>query len=146
MTESVLPPGCLRTHHCFEKTCRGKRVLNSQGLTQHCPSAVHLLWLSGNNILERVRSGFKLPFLVRWMLLAGRVVLPETGVLQLPGVKRVPRVEDLCHVLPVLGMGLAAFPFKVHVVSQIIHLFLKPSGVQSRKRQIKEPHRALQQE
>lgn len=131
MTESVLPPGCLRTHHCFENTCKGMTVLNSQGLTQHCPSAVllsvHLLWLSGNNILETNPSlGLSCLFLVGWMLLAGRVVLPETGVLWLPGVKRVPRLEDLCLVLPVLGMGLAAILSKV--VSQVIHLFLKPSG------------------
>lgn len=62
------------------------------------------------------------------MLLVGRVVLPGTSVLQLPGIKRVPSVEDLCHVLPLLGRGLAGIPLKVHVINQIVHLFLKPFG------------------
>lgn len=60
--------------------------------------------------------------------MGGRVVLPETGVLQFPGVKGVPRVEDLRRVLPLLGMGLAGIPLKGHRLSQIVHLFLKTLG------------------
>lgn len=59
-------------------------------------------------------------------MLVGRVVLPETRVLQLPGIKCVPSVENLCHLLPLLGRGLAGIPLKVHVINQLVHLFLKP--------------------
>lgn len=74
MTASVLPPGCLRECHCFENISKGKRVLNSQGLAQHCASAVllavHLPRLFGNNILE-TKSGLGLSCLLGEMGAAG---------------------------------------------------------------------------